>query len=120
MYDILELNKKLVSELRQIAKELNVKRADSLKKQDLIYKILDQQAINATSEVKPEKKSLGRKRISDKPKSTSRDDQKKDTRPSKERVKPENKQKEQKTSPDVKEKEVKTEPKRVEPSDKKE
>ena len=61
MYDILELNKKLVSELRQIAKELNVKRADSLKKQDLIYKILDQQAINATEESKSEKKTSSRK-----------------------------------------------------------
>jgi len=61
MYDILELNKKLVSELRQIAKELNVKRADSLKKQDLIYKILDQQAINATEESKPEKKTSSKK-----------------------------------------------------------
>jgi len=61
MYDILELNKKLVSELRQIAKELNVKRADSLKKQDLIYKILDQQAINATEESKTEKKTPSRK-----------------------------------------------------------
>jgi transcription termination factor Rho len=61
MYDILELNKKLVSELRQIAKELNIKKADSLRKQDLIYKILDQQAINATEESKTEKKSSGRK-----------------------------------------------------------
>ena len=61
MYDILELNKKLVSELRQIAKELNIKKADSLRKQDLIYKILDQQAINATEESKPEKKSSGKK-----------------------------------------------------------
>ena len=48
MYDILELNKKLVSELRQIAKDLNIKRVESLRKQDLIYKILDQQAISAT------------------------------------------------------------------------
>ncbi len=48
MYDILELNKKLVSELREIAKELNIKRVDSLKKQDLIYRILDQQAINTS------------------------------------------------------------------------
>lgn len=62
MYDILELNKKLVSELRQIAKELNIKKADSLRKQDLIYKILDQQAINATEDSKSEKKSSGRKR----------------------------------------------------------
>jgi len=48
MYDILELSKKLVPELREIAKELNIKKADLLKKQDLIYKILDQQAIDAT------------------------------------------------------------------------
>jgi transcription termination factor Rho len=45
MYDILELNKKLVPELREIAKELNIKRVESLKKQDLVYKILDTQAI---------------------------------------------------------------------------
>lgn len=68
MYDILELNKKLVSDLREIAKDLQIKKVESLKKQDLIYKILDQQAINATSEVKSEKKSLIRKRISDKSK----------------------------------------------------
>jgi transcription termination factor Rho len=48
MYDILELSKKLVPELRDIAKELNVKKAETLKKQDLIYKILDQQAIDLT------------------------------------------------------------------------
>jgi transcription termination factor Rho len=48
MYDILELSKKLLPELKEIAKELNIKKAESLKKQDLIYKILDQQAIDAT------------------------------------------------------------------------
>jgi transcription termination factor Rho len=45
MYDILELSKKLLPELREIAKELKVSRPESLKKQDIIYKILDQQAI---------------------------------------------------------------------------
>ena len=54
MYDILELNKKLLAELREIAKELKIKRVESLRKQDLIYKILDQQAISAT-ETKPTK-----------------------------------------------------------------
>ncbi len=48
MYDILELSKKLLPELRDIARQLNIKKAESLKKQDLIYKILDQQAIEAT------------------------------------------------------------------------
>jgi len=47
MYDILELNKKLLSELRDIAKELKIKRVESYKKQNLIYQILDQQAILA-------------------------------------------------------------------------
>ena len=65
MYDILELNKKLVSELRQIAKDLKVKKADSLRKQDLIYKILDQQAINATEDTATEKKSTGKKFMKD-------------------------------------------------------
>ena len=45
MYDILELNKKLVPELREIGKGLKIKRVESFKKQDLIYKILDTQAI---------------------------------------------------------------------------
>jgi len=67
MYDILELNKKLVSELKEIAKELNIKRVESYKKQDLIYKILDTQAIleaekkekkNAPKEQKEEKGGL--------------------------------------------------------------
>ncbi|MEM7161522.1 MAG: transcription termination factor Rho [Bacteroidota bacterium] len=49
MYDIIELNSKKVAELREVAKELNIKKADSLKKQDLIYKILDEQAVNPTA-----------------------------------------------------------------------
>jgi transcription termination factor Rho len=55
MYDILELNKKLASELRDIAKQLKIKKVDSLKKQDLVYKILDQQAISATGPKKVDK-----------------------------------------------------------------
>ncbi|MFO7829445.1 MAG: transcription termination factor Rho [Bacteroidales bacterium] len=72
MYDILELNKKLVSELREIAKSLQIKKVESLKKQDLIYKILDQQAINATSDVKSDKKTSNRKKTVEKSKSSSR------------------------------------------------
>ncbi len=45
MYDILELNKKLLPELKDIAKGLKIRKIDSYKKQDLIYKILDTQAI---------------------------------------------------------------------------
>lgn len=55
MYDILELNKKLLPELREVAKELQIKKVESFKKQELVYKILDQQAITA-SEAKSAKK----------------------------------------------------------------
>ena len=58
MYDILELSKKLLPELRDIGKELNIKRVESFKKQELIYKILDNQAIQASEVKKPEKKVL--------------------------------------------------------------
>jgi transcription termination factor Rho len=55
MYDILELNKKLLAELKQIAKDLNINKVDAYRKQDLIYKILDTQAIVA-SETKSARK----------------------------------------------------------------
>ncbi|MFZ6052318.1 transcription termination factor Rho [Halocola ammonii] len=64
MYDIIELNSKKVADLREIAKELNIKKVEKLKKQDLIYKILDEQAINPPkkSDSKPaaEKKTEGK------------------------------------------------------------
>lgn len=45
MYDIIKLNEKLVNELRDIAKSMNIKRVESLKKQELIFRILDEQAL---------------------------------------------------------------------------
>jgi len=48
MYDIIELNQMLVNDLREIAKELQVKKPEKLKKQELVYKILDTQAILAS------------------------------------------------------------------------
>ena len=46
MYDILELNDKLVSELKEIARLMNLPNYDEFRKQELIYKILDQQALH--------------------------------------------------------------------------
>src|SRR6476646_5220227 len=46
MYGIIELNNKLVGELKEIAKKLDIPKYEALKKQDLMYKILDHQAIN--------------------------------------------------------------------------
>ncbi len=45
MYTIQELNAKLVGELREIAASLKVAKAESLKKNELVYKILDEQAV---------------------------------------------------------------------------
>lgn len=50
MYDIIDLNSKLVGELREIAKELNIPKFDTLKKQELVYKILDQQAMSGAKD----------------------------------------------------------------------
>jgi len=77
MYDILELNKKLLSELRDIAKELKIKRVESFRKQDLIYKILDTQAI-VVSESKTNKKESPKKESAKKEK-TEKDNIRKDT-----------------------------------------
>src|SRR3954451_1055303 len=48
MYDILQLNDMLVPELQDIAEQLSITNAKKLNKQDLIYKILDSQAVSAT------------------------------------------------------------------------
>lgn len=48
MFDIIELNEKKVSELKEIAEKLDLKKIDKLKKQDLIYQILDAQALEPT------------------------------------------------------------------------
>ena len=45
MYDILQLNQKTVIELKEIAKQLEVKKFQKLKKEELVYQILDQQAV---------------------------------------------------------------------------
>ncbi|UOQ65403.1 Rho termination factor N-terminal domain-containing protein [Hymenobacter volaticus] len=45
MYTIEELKDRLLSDLKEIAEELNVGNFKKLSKQDLIYKILDQQAV---------------------------------------------------------------------------
>ncbi len=60
MYDILELNKKLLIDLRNIAKELDIKKVESFKKQELIYAILDAQAIKASERKKKDAGSAGK------------------------------------------------------------
>ena len=66
MYNIIQLNDKELSELQTIAKELGIKNAESMKKDDLVYGILDEQAIagaskkaakEAAKETQPRKRS---------------------------------------------------------------
>ncbi|HHS95862.1 MAG TPA: transcription termination factor Rho, partial [Phaeodactylibacter sp.] len=45
MYDILQLNEMLVPDLKKIAEQLNLKGFKQMNKQELIYKILDEQAL---------------------------------------------------------------------------
>ena len=45
MYNILQLNNKELNELQDIAAEMGIKGSKSLERQDLIYRILDEQAI---------------------------------------------------------------------------
>ncbi len=60
-YDILQLNDMLIPELLDVADNLKLDNARSLDKQSLIYKILDQQAINAIPVDDASKKKRGRK-----------------------------------------------------------
>ena len=64
MFDIHTLNKKLLPELKEIAKDLEVPRYQKLKKQELIYEILDVQATQASVQKNPNKEDkTKRKRI---------------------------------------------------------
>jgi len=49
MYDILQLNDMLVPELLDIAEQLKIQNAKKLDKQEIIYKILDKQAVAASA-----------------------------------------------------------------------
>ena len=51
MYDIIQLNGKSREELIEIAKKLNVKKPESIAEKDLVYVILDEQAIQSTEPV---------------------------------------------------------------------
>ncbi len=63
MYDILQLNDLLVPELLDIAEQLAISNAKKLNKQDLIYKILDKQAIMTAAQKPEDEKPKQRKRI---------------------------------------------------------
>ena len=59
MYKLEELNKKKVSDLKEIAKSLNIPKAEKLLKSDLVYKILDCQSVLPASNSTAAKKEGG-------------------------------------------------------------
>ena len=63
MYDILQLNDMLVPELLDMASELKIPQPKKADKQELIYKILDKQAIMTSAEKTNDGEKPKRKRI---------------------------------------------------------
>ena len=80
MYNILELSAKTLDQLKAIATEMGIQKIDNSEKEDLVYKILDQQAIDMASKAAanppapkkrgPKPKKNKEKTASDKPKET--------------------------------------------------
>ena len=62
MYNISELEEMADEQLKAVAEEMGLKKADPAKKEELIYRILDQQAVDlATAAPNEEKKRRGRR-----------------------------------------------------------
>ena len=82
MYTMDELNDKLLSELKAITEELGIKGASKLSKQDLIYKILDEQAIAKPkkADAKSEKTKEDGDKASKKPSPRGRTNDRRDSR----------------------------------------
>ncbi len=81
MYDLNGLNEKLLNELKDIARQLSISKYDSLKKQDLVYQILDHQAANPPAEMLIEEKKVVRKPYKEKRKRIESDNPEKNTNP---------------------------------------
>ncbi|MEM9388911.1 MAG: transcription termination factor Rho [Bacteroidota bacterium] len=71
MYNKEELNVRLLSELKEIAEELGLKNYKRLSKEDLIYKILDQQAVTPEKDL-PKKKEGEKTESKEKPKAAEK------------------------------------------------
>ena len=78
MYTIDELQVRLLSELREIADEMNLKNYKKLNKTDLIYKILDQQAVLPEDQLPEKKAPASEKKSSNGSQSADNKDDKKD------------------------------------------
>jgi transcription termination factor Rho len=80
MYDIIELNGKSLSELQDIARQMNIEDYEDLRRQDLVYRILDFQAVKPLVEEpvkiqKPKPRQQQRRPRTLKPKEEKNDQQ---------------------------------------------
>ena len=60
MYNYTELNQMGEERLRELARSMGIKKSDSTPIDDLVYQVLDNQAINEANDTTPEKKHPGR------------------------------------------------------------
>ncbi len=93
MYDILQLNDMLVPELLDIAEHLDISDASRLNKQELVYKILDKQALTPAASVNGAEKPRRKRTVKASTANTTEEaevmtDSPKKDRPAKEIVKP--------------------------------
>ncbi len=95
MYDIEKLNNKKVSELRAIADELNIQKADKLKKQELVYKILDEQALKPSSEDEKKENSVKKAEKINSPNPKAKESTERENQPNK---KPNNQERERRNN----------------------
>ncbi len=67
MYNIVQLNEKSLTDLQAIANELGISKPESLSKEDLVYRILDEQAISNANKIvakdKQKEEKTKRKRV---------------------------------------------------------
>lgn len=99
IYNILELNEKLTVDLRVIAKEMGIKRPDAYKKEELIYKILDEQAIIEARNKSQEEQKKEEKKVNAKKPTPDNNNQKENTENKQDRSQQKPKQKQVQNKP---------------------
>lgn len=73
MYTIEDLNVRLLSELKEIAEGLGVKNYKKLTKKDLVYKVLDQQALTPEADLPLEQEKKDKPQVETKSKNSTKD-----------------------------------------------
>ncbi|HEY6978637.1 MAG TPA: transcription termination factor Rho [Chitinophagaceae bacterium] len=130
MYDILQLNDMLVPELLDIAEQLHIPHTKKTDKQELIYKILDKQAISGSEskqngQEKPKRKRIAKAKtatVTEEPEVITEADSSKESEPveqddsNKEKQKKKGRKPKEKESPPPVE-EPKPEPPKIDPSE---